>query len=209
MFSLRTFLPYLSVLMLVACAGAPSRTSWVHPDYAGQAVRSVLIIGSARQELARRLFEDRLAVRLAERGVHAITSYRHLDLVALDDKDATTDKVRELGVSSVIVARVVDQRTDTVVTPGYSYLLRGPGYRPLHLGDHWYDHYRSSAQLIHHPARVDTIDVYTVETSLYLADGDMVWAMQSETVPGETSLEHLISDYVDEVVADLLANGLI
>ena len=73
------------VLLLASCAATTKEASWINPEKAGQKIRSVFIIGAAREELTRRLFEDKLSGQLAKAGVRGIASYRHMDLRALEE----------------------------------------------------------------------------------------------------------------------------
>ncbi len=198
----------LAALLLAACAATTKQASWTNPENAGHKVRSVFIIGAASTELARRLFEDELARQLAAKGVKGVTSYQHLDLDSLDDKEATTAKVKSLGAESVIIAKVVGQRTDTVVNPGRTYVSPGSPYYPSHYRDHWHDYYRQSYTVISEPATVTNYQVYTVETNLYGVDKGMIWSMHSDTVAGGR-LEATIREFVGLVIKDLTANGLI
>ncbi len=198
----------LAALLLAACAATTKQASWTNPENAGHKVKSVFIIGAAREDLTRRVFEDELARQLAAKGIKGITSYQHLDLSVLEDKNATIAKVKALGAESVIVAKVIGQRTDTVVNPGRTYVSGGSPYYPSHYRDHWHDYYRTSYSVINQPATVTNFQVLTVETNLYGADKGMIWSMQSDTIAGG-QVEATIKEFVGLVVKDLAANGLI
>lgn len=199
---------------LAGCASTTKLASWTNPEKAGTKVRSVFIIGTAREELTRRLFEDELARQLAINGVRGITSYRHLSLKELENKGATEAKVKSLGAESVIIAKVVGERTETVVNPGRTYVTGAaplyPNSLPGHHRDHWHDYYRSSYAVISQPPTVTNYQVVTVETNLYGADAGMIWSMRSETetVVGR-QMDSTIREFVEVVIKDLAANGLI
>ncbi|MDJ0741271.1 MAG: hypothetical protein QNJ91_16270 [Gammaproteobacteria bacterium] len=197
------------VPLLTACATTSKQASWTNPAHAGQKISSVFIIGAARNDLTRRLFEDELARRLTASGVRAMTSYQRLDLAALDDKQAAVAKVRQLGADSVIFARAVGERDEQVITPGFTRVLGSP-YTPRHSDTHWHDYYRNTYSVVSRPPTVTNLRVATVETNLYNADGDMVWSMRTDTTTasGEVS-EKAITEFVDIVVKDLAANGLL
>lgn len=199
----------VAVPLLAACAATTKQASWTNPEKSGQKIGSAFIIGAARVDLTRRLFEDELARRLAAAGVRGVTSYQHLGLEALEDKQVTIAKVKELGADTVIIAKVVDERAERVVNPGYTQ-VRGAPYYPSHLSTHWHDYYRSSYSVISQPPTVTDYHVATVETNLYGADGGMIWSMRTETttVAGEVS-ESTIKEFVGIVVKDLAANGLL
>ena len=204
----RLLLPALAALLLGACAATTKQASWTNPENSGVKVKSVFIIGAAKNDLNRRVFEDELARQLQARGVKAISSYQHMDLSGLEDRAGTTAKVKSLGAESVIIAKVVGQRTDTVVNPGRTYVSGGSPYYPSHYRDHWHDYYRQSYSVVNQPATVTNFQVFTVETNLYGADKGMIWSMQSDTIAGG-QLEATIKEFVGIVVKDLAANGLV
>ncbi len=196
--------------LLAACAATTKQASWSDPEKAGQKIGSVFIIGAARTDLTRRLFEDELARRLSAAGVKGITSYQHLDLAALDKKEATVAKVRQLGADSVIIAKVVGERDEQVVNPGYTQVRGAEPYYPRHHRTHWHDYYRNSYSVISQPPTVTNFRVATIETNLYGADEGMIWSMRTETttVSGDAP-ESTIKEFVDIVVKDLTAKGLL
>ncbi len=198
----------LVTLFLAACASTTKQASWVNPEFAGRKVESVFIIGVASNDLNRRLLEDELARQLTARGVRAITSYQHLDLAALEDRNATSAKVRSLGAESVIVAKVAGERTETFVSPERTFVNRGPSSFPSRYRDHWHDDFRSSYSVISHPATVTSFQVFTVETNLYGIDGGMIWSMRSDTAAGG-QLGAKIREFAGLVIQDLAANRLI
>lgn len=202
-------LSLVAIPLLAACAATTKQMSWTDPEKAGQKVRSVFIIGAARDDLIRRLFEDELARRLAAAGATGMASYLHMDLNALDNKAATVAKVKELGADSVIVAKVVGERAQQVVNPSYTQ-VRGAPYTPLHSRAHWHDYYRSSYTVVSRPPTVTHFRIATVETNLYGTDKGMIWSIRTETatVPGQVT-ESTIKEFVDIVVKDLAANGLL
>jgi hypothetical protein len=199
------------VPLLAACAATTKQASWTDPERTGQKVSSVFIIGAARDDLIRRLFEDELARRLAAAGATGMASYQHMDLDALDNKEATVAKVQQLGADSVIVAKVVGERGQQVVNPGITRVQGGaPHHRPIHSGSHWHDYYRSSYTVVSRPPTVTQFRIATIETNLYGVDEGMIWSMRSETatVPGQVT-ESTVTEFVDIVVRDLKANGLL
>ena len=197
------------VLLLAACAATTKQMSWADPERAGQKVSSVFIIGAAHDDLVRRLFEDELARRLVAAGATGMASYQHMDLDALDNKEAAVAKVRQLGADSVIVAKVVGERGQQVVNPGIT-RVEGGSRRPMHSRTHWHDHWRSSYTVVSRPPTVTHFRIATVETNLYGIDEGMIWSMRTETatVPGQVT-EATVTEFVDIVVKDLVANGLL
>jgi hypothetical protein len=207
MFSLLTRLAALT-LLLGGCAATSMQGSWADPDYRDGPVRSVFIVGTAKDDLVRRVFEDALARQLAGRGVSGIPSYRHLGAERLEDRAAMQAKLDQLGAETVLVSRVTGRRTDTVVNPARTSYRALPDRYPDHYRDHWYDYYRRSYEVLHTPATLTNYEVVTVESSLYAGDGGLIWTAQTETITGG-EINTLVEEFVQLLIDDLVKQGLL
>jgi hypothetical protein len=202
-------------IMIGACSGTSVTGSWKNPDYTGQ-VNKVYIVGIAKQDTTRRIFEDQFSRLLASYGVTGIASYRDLPTTAETGKDVIAAKVRENGADSVLLTRAVGKRTEQVVTPGrissYDY---GPSYwgRGGYYPDPYYrsygSYYARSRDIVYEPATVTQFHIVTIEANLYsAATQELIWSAQLETVV-EGNLEKQISDFIETVTKDLKAQGLL
>ena len=64
--------------VVAGCATQTTRldAQWVNPQFAGQrTVRSLMVMGVARDATTRRLYEDRMVAALAGTGVRVVPSY--------------------------------------------------------------------------------------------------------------------------------------
>lgn len=70
----------MAVGLLAAVAGcaAPTvpNTQWVDPQFTAKPVRSILVVGVAKDAANRRAFEDAMVAQLGARGAKAAPSYR-------------------------------------------------------------------------------------------------------------------------------------
>jgi hypothetical protein len=204
----RLVLPLLLLFLLGGCAATSMDATWTNPEYKGGAVKSVFIIGAAKTDLTRRLFEDEFGRQLAAKGVKGVSSYQHMSLGELENKNATVAKMKAAGADSVIIAKVTGQRTDTVVNPGRTHVSGGSPYDPRHYRDNWHDYYRTRYSVVNQPATVTNFQVFTIETNLYDVDAGMIWSAQSETIAGG-QLEATIKEFIGLLVKDLAKNGVI
>ena len=204
----RLVLTMLLLSLLGGCAATSMDATWTNPEYKGGAVKSIFIIGAAKTDLTRRLFEDEFGRQLAAKGVKGVSSYQHMSLAELENKNATVAKMKAAGADSVIIAKVTGQRTDTVVNPGRTYVSGGSPYYPSHYRDNWHDYYRTSYSVVNQPATVTNFQVFTIETNLYDVDSGMIWSARSETIAGG-QLQATIKEFIGLLVKDLAKNGVI
>ena len=203
--SLRRLAPWslLLALLLGACATTTVDGTWTRPETAGQRVEGpVLVVGVARDETVRRIYEDDMAGKLAARGVKAMRSYEVVP-GALDGEgsDRLLQAARAAGASyllSTVVIGVDVEQTVYADPWGYPAFV---GYRG------WYGAYWGMAWPAY--AQVRTYPVYIAQTALVRADADRIeWVARTRTTaPGNVEAE--TRAFVDVILGALARDGLI
>ena len=207
-----------ALLVLALCGACSSTTvtgSWKNPDYTGT-VRKVYVVGIAKQELTRRMFEDEFVRQLQAYGANGIASYKDLTDVQKAGKEQVGERVRKNGADSVLMTRMIAKRTEEVVIPGrISGYETGPhyGYPRAYAPDPYYyswgNYYDRSFDATYEPPTVTQYEVATIEANLYDAkSGELIWSAQLDTVV-EGNAQKLIADFIQAVSKDLLQNGLL
>jgi len=206
-----------ALVFLAGCSSTQMAATWHDPNVPSGSVKKVFVIGVAKDQLNRRLVEDKFAAKLASLGSRGVQSYNYFsDTQLKDDKDAVMTKVRELGCDAVLVTMATGSRTETVITPGRTYgTVRGDSYRyerrrytPSDRSRRgWDDYYRSSFDITHEPATTTDFKIVTMESNLYNLDKKLIWSAQAETVI-DKPVGELITEFVDEVGKDMAASGL-
>lgn len=203
------------VLSLTACTTTSVIGSWSNPSYK-EKLNKVYVIGVAKQEVNRRIFEDEFSRQLAVNGARGIQSYRDLPSSLDADNESIAVKARANRAGSLLITRAIDKRTEEVVNPGrvttYEYGPRRYNRRHYH-PDPYYrnfgDYYTRSREVIVEPATVTKFKVLTVEANLYdAATLELIWSAQLETIP-EGGMEKMIADFVTVVIGDLKGEGLL
>ena len=191
--------------LLAACSSTTLNGSWKDPDYRGQ-IRKVYIVGVAKQEINRRIFEDSFGRELSALGVTGIASYRDLPADELERKEAIVAQLQRNGADAILMARMIDIRTEQVTNPGHvsgSYFAPAPYYRD------WDSFYERRFDAVYQPATVSEFQVATIEANLYDADtGKLIWSAQMKTVI-DRAIDKLFSDFCRIVSKDLQKQGLL
>jgi len=207
-------------LLVTACTGTKTSESWSDQSFTRQ-IKNVYIIGIAKSELNRMLFEDTFKNRLTGEGVKAVSSYT--DLLATNEKIEREDIKQRLlanNCDSVLLTRVVSQRTKSSMSGGrgsYTY-TPGPGYAssltfhkiPKDTSQYrsWGAYYAYGSVNYVPPSTVSSV-ILTVESVLYdLKTEELIWSAQLET-HREENIEKMMQLFVDEVAKDLKGKGLI
>ena len=195
--------PLLLALLLAGCASTAVDGTWTRPEMAGQRIDGpVLVVGVARDETVRRIYEDDMVGKLAARGIPALRSYEVVP-GALDGEGperllqaARAASARYL-LSTAVIGINVEQTVywDPWVYPGFA------GYRG------WYGAYWGMAWPAY--AQVRTYPVYVAQTSLVRVDADRVeWVARTRTTaPGAVEAE--TRAFVDVILGAMTGDGLL
>ena len=204
------FILVAAATSLFACSSTMITGSWKNPDFNGR-VEKVYVVGIAKQETTRRIFEDGFRNQLAKLGATGIPSYADLKINEGTDQDVIAARIKANGADSVLMARAVGKRTEQVVNPGYvtNRGYGGRGYYPDPYYRNYGGYYARSYDVVYMPATVSEYQVVTIEANLYsAANGELIWSAQLETVV-ESDLDALINDFIAVVTKDLKDKGLL
>ncbi len=208
--TLQFLLLTLTGLSIAACSSTYMSGSWTDTSYQGQ-IKNMYIIGVARQEINRRIFEDTFSRQLANSGIKGTASYKDLP----SDKEMNQASIKQRmvanGSDSVLITKIISQRSETVTTPGYAsgYSSYGRGSYGGRHGYGGWGNYSRSYDVVYQPPTTTNFVVLTIESVLYdLKTEEIIWSAQLETVV-EGNLEKMMQDYVETVTKDLKEKGLI
>jgi hypothetical protein len=208
----------LIALLATACAGTKTSESWSDQNYKGQ-IKKVYIIGIAKDDLNRMIFEDAFESRLTSEGVEAIASFKdNLPTNQEANREDIIQRMRSNNCDSVLLTRLVGQRKKGSVSGGqtsYTYTpgpySAGPAFHKLPKDSpytNWASYYSFGRMNYVAPAKADFV-ILTVESVLYdLKTEELIWSAQLETRL-EGNFENMVRTFVDEVTKDLKGKGLI
>jgi hypothetical protein len=218
----RLLILILTGLLVTACTGTKTSESWKSQSYEGK-IKKVYIIGIAKSEPNRMLFEDTFESRLKSAGVGAIASYK--DLLPTNQEVERQDiikRMRNNNCDSILLTRLVGQKKKSSISSGqssYTYtpgpyggygpsVQRLPSDTPAGQRGTWYKYYNTGRMNYVAPTSLDNV-ILTVESVLYdLNTEEMIWSAQLETHL-EGNIETMMRLFVEEVAKDLKDKGLI
>ena len=186
-------------LLLAACSSTRVEGTWKHPSFGGRTLSGpVLVVGLMRDETVRRLYEDRMAANLAERGVTALKSYDVVN-VALDGKaDPVVEAARREGARYLLSSAVIGHRKKTVVYNDPPTIVGYGG---------WYS--RNWGVGVAGPTTIRQYDVFSVETSLVDIAADRIeWTVRTRSTAG-SDIEADVRDFADAILGEMTEAGLL
>ena len=215
----RTMGLMLVALLVTACSSSFMEGSWSSPDYKGQ-IKNVYIVGISKNELNRRIFEDTFGRNLSSLGVKSVSSYQSLPKDQETNRDVIREAMTTNGCDSILLTKLIGQRSETVTNPGYATGGYSSGYGRGGYGGRggrggyggrggWGNYYGRSYDVTYMPSTTTDFVILTIESVLYdLKTEEMIWSAQLETVV-EGSIEKMVQDFVNTVSKDLTEKGLI
>lgn len=193
----------LLVLTVAGCASTTLDGTWTRPEFAGKRLQgTVMVVGVARDDTVRRIYEDTMVAQLAARGVKAVRSYETVP-TALDQDSVEwlQQAARKAGATLLLSTAVIGQDRETVITQDPFVYGGWGGYRG------WYRSYWGMS----YPVRTEvrTYSVYLAQTALTdLATDRVEWTARTRTT-APTDIEKETRAFVDVIIGALEKAGLV
>ncbi len=187
-------------MLMAACAPVKTLEVWKAEDYTRQ-LDKVLLIVLTQNDKIRNQFENVFSDQLAKQGVEAIASHKVLPPLSENpDRDVVVAKVKELGVTSVLVIRSISKKEITNHQYGGVVL----GGVAVYSDGGWYGYSYGYS----YDRKYDT-DVFTISTKLYDVDSKKPeWSYLSQ-VNVEGSREGAVNLFIPVIVKQLEDSQLI
>jgi hypothetical protein len=194
---------FAMIANLAGCASTTLDGSWTSPEFAGKRIDApVLVVGLARDDTLRRIYEDEIVARLLARGTRATQSHALVPgSLGSDAHERLTAAARKAGARYLLSTAVIGQDREVVVTQDPIWWGGAYGCRS------WYGYYWGMA----YPVRTDVraYNVYVAQTSLTDLSTDRIeWAARTRTT--ETSnIQREVRAFVDVVLEAMVKSGLV
>jgi len=183
----------LVTLLLAGCASVSVTNEWKDPSWAGPPASHILVIGVAKSDTMRRLFEDTFSRDLSAAGIRASASYASIPPGA-DGSAKLGDVIKSTGSDAVLVTRVQRVEDRINVTP------TGPGYGGFY---GWYGGAWASTP------EVTQTTIVTLETSVWDARSQkLVWTVTTQGV-ASNNIPKATNDLATTLIPKMKADGII
>ena len=199
--SLFAFLMLVAALVS-ACATTQLDSTWKDPLYQDRP-HKIMVIGIAKSQINRRIFEDEFIRQLNAHGMVATASYTVLPERQENDNSVVAAKLAQVGADTVLITRMVSKETRKFYVPGTPY------YPPPDYGT-WQDYYRHGQKAMYMtPGHMSEEEFAVIETNLYEAANEkLIWSSSSETGMSGAN-QDLIKSYIGVMVNTMVEQGLL
>lgn len=181
-----------SCLMLtVSCATTSLTDVWINHAYEEGPISNILIVGVIEPQRLRKQFEDEMVLQLKGNVTKGVPSYSVFPDETMPEKEEIASKIKEMGMDSVLIARLVDIR-DLDLHETYPPFVSYGGY------------YALCCQNI-----ISSGYHIRFETKIFAAQKDeLIWSASSETLL-ERAPENITSSFITAILKDLRIRNLI
>lgn len=191
-------------ILLVGCASSAIKSSWVDPQFRFANYKKVMVWAIAKEDVARRTFEDQCAKSWSQYGVTAVPSYPVFPGPDRPTQDALGQYLTSNNIGAVLVVQVKSSNTVVVQNPAvttttYQPSMVGGGY-----GGGYYGYAEASYTQVNQPATTSEYQVLTIASRLFdTATQKNIAIIETETMV-QGSVNALIQDLVKTVTKALV-----
>jgi len=190
-------------ILITSCSSTKITSVWMDQEKSGSSFNDILVIGIAKEEHNRRLFEEQFTAQLNTAGVESEVSYKILPEGTVINRETVTAAIKGKNIDAVIVTHMVSVEEETVYRQNMDYRPSYGYYNGM------YNYYPHVNTYVHQPGYYTTHDVVKLETNLYEVKSEaLVWSAQSRSFAPESAKE-VIDELVKLVIKDLKEKGLI
>jgi predicted transcriptional regulator len=120
------------------------------------------------------------------------------------EKDLVLSKMRDMGIDTFLITRMVDKKTVETYIPGQAHHYAPPVHHRR-----WQGYYAASYRTIYEPGYTVKNEIVVLETNLYDAKNEeLIWSALSETIK-EGNEERIIKNFIKLIIKNLSATNLI
>ena len=149
----------LLLLLVAGCSPVKTIHVWKDTTYTNK-LHTILIIAVVEQDYMRKQFENSITLKLNALGIAAIPSYKVLPQHGTEvSKEEVIEKVKQLGVDTVLVTRSIMKDSIVNYQPGGAYFATTGMYY-----DGWYTVFVGNVVF---PVKEYDIDYFTIATTLF------------------------------------------
>jgi hypothetical protein len=191
------------LMLLAACSTTRLTGTWKDESLAGKTFQKFLIVGAAKDQRVRELFEDEFVRQLEAQGVKAIPSYTIIPAAKMLDRTTIASNIAEYGIDAVLITRLSELKQEREMDAGSTYQIPYAYYNQMH------EYYKKGQEASQEISPLLTHKVLVLETNIYSADTEkLVWATAADIALQDT-INTLTKDFIKAVVAQMVSDKII
>ena len=194
---LKSLFPLL-ILIIFSCSPSSQFTNlYVDEAYKGMQFKKVLVVGMAKEEWKRKVYENEFRSQLIKHNVEVLTAWQELPKGETISKETFYKYFSDKNIDAVFVVMAAGSKTETTLSKG--------GSANVYVG--FYGFYVSSASYYYSPVTTSEESVVYMQTNIYeTTDGTLIWSVKTQSFEPQNTGE-VIKTVSYNVVSKLAMDG--
>jgi len=190
----------LLILIIFSCSPSSQFTNlYVDDAYKGMQFKKVLVVGMAKEEWKRKVYENEFRSQLIKHNVEVLTAWQELPKGETISKETFYKYFSDKNIDAVFVVMAAGSKTETTLSKG--------GSANVYVG--FYGFYVSSASYYYSPVTTSEESVVYMQTNIYeTTDGTLIWSIKSQSFEPQNTGD-VIKTVSYNVVSKLAMDGYI
>jgi hypothetical protein len=163
----------LFIIILFSCSPSSQFTNlYVDDAYKGMQFKKVLVVGMAKEEWKRKVYENEFRQDLMEHDVEVLTAWQELPKGETISKETFYKYFSDKNIDAVFVVMAAGSKTEETMSRG--------GSANVYVG--FYGFYVSSASYYYSPVTTSEETVVYMQTNIYeTSKGTLIWSVKSQS----------------------------
>ena len=187
----------LSVIIYSCSPSSQFTNIYVDDAYKGMQFKKVLVVGMAKEEWKRKVYENEFRQDLMKHNVEVLTAWQELPKGETISKETFYKYFSDKNIDAVFVVMAAGSKTEETMSRG--------GSANVYVG--FYGFYVSSASYYYSPVTTSEETVVYMKTNIYeTSEGALIWSAMSQSFEPQNTGD-VIKTVSYNVVNELSAQG--
>ena len=190
----------LLIIILFSCSPSSQFTNlYVDDAFKGIQFKKVLVVGMAKEEWKRKVYENEFRTQLMKHEVDVLTAWQELPKGETISKEVFYKYFSDKNIDAVFVIMAAGTVTEETMTSG--------GSSNVYVG--FYGFYVSTASMYYSPVTTSEETVVYMKTNIYeTTKGTLIWSVKSQSFEPQNTGD-VINTVSFNVVSELAKQGYI
>ena len=190
----------LILFSVISCSPSTQFTNlYVDDAYKGKELKKVLVVGMAKEEWKRKVYENEFRQELMKHNVEVLIAWQEMPKGETISKETFDKYFKDQNIDAVFVVIAAGSKTEETMTRG--------GSANVYVG--FYGFYVSSASYYYSPVTTSEEQVVYMKTNIYeTSDGILIWSAKSQSFEPQNTGD-VIKTVSYNVVSELKMQGYI
>ncbi len=191
------FVSLLSVMILSCSPSMQFANLYVDDAFKGMQIKKALVVGMAKEEWKRKVYENEFRQDLMKHNVEVLTAWQEFPKGETISKETFYKYFSDKNIDAVFVVMAAGSKTEQTMSRG--------GSSNVYVG--FYGFYVSSASVYYSPQTTSEESVVYMKTNIYeTSEGILIWSAKSQSFEPQSTGD-VIKTVSFNVVSELSKQG--